>query len=145
MARSCDNIIEIDRKCKSLDKMLGDLIMGIKTKDSEHPLFALVDRKWNGQGYNISFHPKKAIEANMTLRGLYPRLVHKNGKEKFNLFFSPKAVSEGRYMKYDPEKQTVTTEADKSISNLNKIDRDMVVDQKPIQNSLGERQVFEKE
>ena len=144
MARSRDDIIEIDRKC-SLDKTLRDLIMGIKAKDSKHPLFTSVDRKWNGQGYNFSFHPKKAIEANMALRGLFPRLAHEHGEANISSFFSPRAVSEGRYMKYDPEKQTVTTEADESILDLSQNDMDMVVDQKHIQSSLGERQVFEKE
>ena len=80
----------------------------------------------------------------MTLRGLYPRLAHEYGEANICSFFSPRAVSEGRYMKYDPEKQTVTTDAEESIFDLNKIDMDMVVDQTPIQ-SLGERQVFEKE
>ena len=138
MARSQDDIIEINTKCKSLDKTLRDLIMGIKAKDSEHPLFASVDRKWNGQGYNFSFHPKKSIEANMTLRGLYPRLAYEHSKENISSFFSPRAVLEVRYMKYDPDKQTFTTDADESIFDLNQIDMDMVVDQKPIQSSLGE-------
>ena len=57
------------------------MIMNIKGKDSEYPLFASVDRKWNGQGYNFSFHPSKLIEANMTTRELYPRLAHEHGEE----------------------------------------------------------------
>ena len=58
VARSRDDIIKIDRTCKNLDKTLRDLIMGIKAKDRAHPLFAYVDRKWNCQGYNFSFHKK---------------------------------------------------------------------------------------
>ena len=79
--------------------------MDIKGKDSEYPLFASIDRKWNGQGYNFLFHPSKLIEANMTIRGLYPRLAHEHGEENISAFFSPRAVAEGRYMKYDPIKK----------------------------------------
>ena len=105
LARSRDDIIEIDRRSGNCDKTLRDMIMDIKGKDSEYPLFASVDRKWNGQGFNFSFHPSKLIEANMTLRGLFPRLAHEYGEENISAFFSPRAVSEGRYMKYDPIKK----------------------------------------
>ena len=67
LARSRDDIIEIDRRSGNCDKTLRDMIMDIKGKDCEYPLFASVDQKWNGQGFNFSFHPSKLIEANMTL------------------------------------------------------------------------------
>ena len=67
LTRSRDDIIEIDRRSGNYDKTLRDMIMNIKGKDSEYPLFASVDRKWTGQGFNFSFHPSKLIEANMTL------------------------------------------------------------------------------
>ena len=66
----------------------------------------------------------------MTIRGLFPRLAHEHGEENISAFFSPRAVSEGRYMKYDPIKKNVTTEADESIFSLNSIDQDMVANHK---------------
>ena len=144
MARSRDDIIEIDRSCRNMEKTLRELIMSIKGKDSKYPLFASIDQKWNGQGFNFSFHPDKAIEANMTIRGLYPRLAHEYSEENISAFFSPRAVSEGRYMKYDLVKKAVTTEADESIFELSSIDKDMEVKyDKPT--NMGAQQVFEKE
>ena len=69
LLRSRDDIIKIYRRSRNYDKILRDMIMNIKRKDSEYPLFkfASVDWKWNGQGFNFSFHPSKLIEANMTL------------------------------------------------------------------------------
>ena len=61
--------------------------MSIKGKDSEYPLFASIDRKWNGQGFNFSFHPSKLIKANVTLRGLFPRLAREYGEENISAFF----------------------------------------------------------
>ena len=89
MARSRDDIIEIDRMCRNSDKTLRDMMMSITGKDSEYPLFSSVDRKWNGQGFNFLFHPDKVIEANMTLRGLFPRLSHEYGEENITAFFPP--------------------------------------------------------
>ena len=115
MARSRDDIIKINTSCQNMDKTLQELIMSIKGKDTEYLLFASIDRKWNGLGFNFSFHPDKAIEANMTIQGLYPRLAHEYGEDNISEFFSTRSVSEGRYMKYDPKKKTVTTEVDKSM------------------------------
>ena len=64
--------------------------MSIKGKDNKYPLFAAIDRKWNRQGFNFSFHPDKALEANMTIRGLYPRLAHEYVEENISAFFSLK-------------------------------------------------------
>ena len=47
-------------------------------------------------------------------------------------------------MKYDPIKNTVTTEADESIFSLDSIDQDMVVENKKT-STLEPKQVFKKE
>ena len=97
-----------------------------------------------GKTYNFSFHPSKLIKANMTIRGLYPRLAHEHGEENISGFFSPRAVAEGCYMKYDLIKKTVTTEADESIFSLDSIDQDMVVEYKKTTTTI-DKQVFQKE
>ena len=80
----------------------------------------------------------------MTIRGLYPHLAHEYREDNISAFFSPRAVSEGRYMKYDPIKKTVTTDADDSMFELSSIDQEMEVQHvKPA--STIEKQVFEKE
>ena len=145
VARSREDIVEIDMKCRGTDKTLRDLIMEIKAKDSDNRLFASIDRKWNGQGFNFSFHPGRMIEAGMALRGLFPRLAHYHGEEAIQSFFTPSAVTAGRCMKYDPQKGTVTTDADEAILELDTIDMDMVIDTPESNTKFGERQVFEKE
>ena len=145
MARSREDIVEIDMECPGSNKTLRDLIMSIKGNESDTPLFASVDRKSNGQGFNFSFHPDKLIEASMTIHGLFPRLAYKHGEEAIHHFFTPRAVVEGRRMMYDPNTGTVTTEADESIAKLDEIDLDMVVKQDDNKPSFGEWQVFVKE
>ena len=145
MARSREDIVEIDMPCKGTNKTLRDLIMEIKGNDSDSPLFASIDRKWNGVGYNFSFHPDKLIEASMTIRGLFPRLAHEFGEETIHPFFTPRAVVEGRRMIYDPNTGTVSTEADESIIDLDGIDLDMVVKIDETQETFGDCQVFVKE
>ena len=86
LARSRDDIVEIDMECPGTDKTLRDLIMNIKGSDSETSLFASIDRKWNGQGFNFSFHPDKLIEASMIIRGLFPMLAHEHGEEAIHRF-----------------------------------------------------------
>ena len=115
-------------ECPGTKKTLRDLIMDIKGTDSEASLFTSIDHKWNGQGYNLSLHPDKLIKAtSMMIRGLFPRLAYEHGEEVIHRFFTPCAVVEGRRMTYDPEKGTVTTEADESMEGLDEIDLDMVV------------------
>ena len=145
LARSREDIVEIDMKCGGTEKTLRDLIMEINAKDSTTPLFASIDRKWNGQGFNFSFHPNKTIEASMVLRGLFPRLAHHHGEATIQPFFTPRAVAAGRQMKYDPAKGTVTTDSDDAILQLDTIDLDMVVEKTENSMKFGERQVFEKE
>ena len=145
LARSREDIVEIDMTCNGSDQTLRDLIMEIKGKDSDVPLFASIDRKWNGQGFNFSFHPDKLIEASMTIRGLFPRLAHEHGEEAIHKCFTPRAVVEGRRMTYDPKLGTVTTEADESIAELDDLDLDMVVKATETKETFGERQVFVKE
>ena len=85
------------------------------------------------------------IEAGMALRGLFPRLAHYHGEEAIQSFFTPSAVTAGRRMKYDPQKGTVTTDADEAILELDTIDMDMVIDTPESNTNFSERQVFEKE
>ena len=132
-------------ECPGKKKTLRDLIMDIKGTDLEASLFASIDRKWNGQGYNFSFHPDRLIKASMLIRGLFPRLAYEHGEEVIRCFCTPRAVVEGRRMTYDPEKGTITTEADESMEGLDEIDLDMVEQIDATKESFGERRVFVKE
>ena len=70
-----DDIAEIDRTVGETGKTLRDLIMEMETKEGQ-TIFASIDRKWNGQGYNFSYHPAMQMIASTTIRGLFPRLAH---------------------------------------------------------------------
>ena len=147
MARSREDIVEIDRVCPDSQHTLRDLIMKISTKTSNLPLFASIDRKWNGVGYNFSFHPSKQEEATTAIRGLYPRLAHHFGEKTISSFFTPLAVKEGKKMKYDPETNAVTSEADEIIGDIAGADPDMDIVEIVFQQTLeGHRnEIFEKE
>ena len=137
---SRDDIIEIDRPIDETNTTLRDVIMAIKNINNEN-IFSSIDRKWNGQGFNFSFHPKFAEEGPITIRGLYPRIFYSHG-ERVNKFFSPSAVIQGQQMKYDPNTHSVTSEADETINDLMEADPDMefTVDEEKESNKM----IFEK-
>ena len=147
VAKSRDDIVEIDRVCKDQDMTLRDMIMSIKSQENDTPVFASIDKKWRGTGYNFSFHPSKSMEALMVLKGLFPRLAYEFGEENIKPFFTSKAIIIGRQMKYDPNKKTVTTLADEAIDDLASIDLDMVIESTPeAAPQFGTRaQILEKE
>ena len=105
------------------------MIMAFKfeTDQGNTPLFASIDKKWNGNGFNFSYHPSKHAEANATIKGLFPRLAHEYGKECIKAFFTPRAVINGRKMKFDLATNTVTTEADEALFDLTNVDMDMAI------------------
>ena len=146
MARSRDDIVEIDRTSNISNLTLRDMIMEITAHDNR-PLFCSIDLKWTGTGYVFSFHPNKQVEATTTLRGLFPRLAHHYGEEAIVSFFTPLGVKEGRRMKYDPVTNTVTSEADAIIDDIAEADPDMVITEVLLNKQLeGTRsEVFEKE
>ena len=117
--------------CKDQGITLRDMIMSIKSQENNTPVFASIDKKWWGTGYNFSFHPSKSTEAWMVLKGLFPRLAHEYGEDTIKSFFTSKAIISGRQMKYDPVKKTVSTLADEAIDNLTSIDLDMVIEATP--------------
>ena len=103
------------------------MIMAIpfETADGTTSLFASIDKKWNGQGLNFSYHPSKHAEANTTLKGLFPRLAYEYGEESIEAFFTPSAVKSGRRMKFDPQTNTVTTEAIFSLFSIRRKTEDV--------------------
>ena len=150
-AKSRDDIIEIDTICNGTNLTLRDMIMAIpfETDVGITSLFASIDKKWNGQGFNFSYHPSKHAEANTTLKGLFPRLAYEYGEESIKAFFTPRAVKSGRRMKFDPQTNTVTTEADEALLDLTCIDKDMDLSplpSNPSDGTFGNRtEVIEKE
>ena len=137
---SRDDIIEIDSPVTDDGTTIREMIMGIKNAEGE-PIFSSIDRKWNGQGYNFSYHPKFSDEGPVTIRGLYPRLHHNYG-DGINRFFAPSAVKEGKNMTYDPITQAVSSMADETINDLMDADPDMEF--APIEEIEADKMVFEK-
>ena len=95
MARSRRDIVEINMICPGTEKTLHDLIMDIRGNNSKNPLFVSIDQKWNGNGFNFSFHPDKLVEASMAICSLFPHLAHPFGEEAIHQFFTPRTVIEG--------------------------------------------------
>ena len=137
---SRDDIIEIDSPATDDGKTIREMIMDIKNVDGES-IFSSIDRKWNGQGYNFSYHPKFGDEGPVTIRGLYPRLHHNYG-DRINRFFTPSAVMEGKNMTYDPITQAVSSMADETINDLMDADPDMEFI--PEEETETDKMVFEK-
>ena len=98
-----------------------------ETDKGNTSLFTSIDKKWNGNGFNFLYHPSKHAEANATIKGLFPRLAHEYGKECIKTFFTPRAVTNGHKMKFDPATNTVTTEADEALFDLTNVDMDMAI------------------
>ena len=150
-AKSRDDVIEIDTICNGTNLTLRDMIMAFEfeTDKGNTSLFASIDKKWNGNGFNFSYHPSKHAEANATIKGLFPRLAHEYGEESIKAFFTPRAVINGRKMKFDPATNTVTTEVDEALFDLTNVDMDMDIAPQLSENnvdSFGNRQeVIEKE
>jgi hypothetical protein len=127
-AKMRDDIVEVDHPISGLKGItIRDLVMQFKstTGNTDTPLFASIDKKWKGAGFNFTFHPAKAIEAEIVMRGIYPRLVHHHGETIINPFFTHTAIKNGRSMQYDPVTHRVKSEADDAISLLTEADPDM--------------------
>ena len=71
-ARTTYNLNVINKTAKN-DKTLCDMIIALpsKTGNTTTPLFMSIDLPWKGSGYTIQFHPDKAMEASMVIKGLY--------------------------------------------------------------------------
>jgi hypothetical protein len=107
-------------------KTMRDAVMGIlSTENHGIQLIFSMDLSWRGSGIIFSFHPKRAKEAAMVIKGLYPRMAHRFGEENIKPFFSVEAIIEGQSMKYDPITHQVTCAADESLEALMGIDKDM--------------------
>jgi hypothetical protein len=129
-AKSRDDIVAIDcpipGEASKKQKTIRDLIMEIKTTDKiPVQLIASVDKKWKGPGFTFSYHPARAEEAEVVIRGLYPRFAHYYGVENIKPFFTPSAIREGTAMKYDPVTHRVTSAADTQVSEIADADPDM--------------------
>ena len=128
-AISTSNIILIDSTIPGHGATtIRDAIMKIKSSDTslgDVPLISSIDKMWRGRGFNYSYHPKRAVEASMVIKGLFPRLAYEFGEENITAYFSPLAVKEGRTLQYDPKTHQVTSEADIALATLADADKDM--------------------
>ena len=73
--------------------------MQIKSADKsagEVPLISSIDKMWRGSGFAYSYHPKRAVEASMVIKGIFSRLAHSFGEENIMGFFSIGGIKEGR-------------------------------------------------
>jgi hypothetical protein len=113
-ARISISFTVIDRKMKDSDCTLRDMIMSLPatTGNTKTSLFQSIDKATKGVGFTLSFHPDKAAEAVMGIRGLYPRLLAKYGKG-INSFFTADAIDAGIKMEWDPKTKKVSSEDDK--------------------------------
>lgn len=104
--------------------------MKIRAKDDKKiPLIFSTDKPYLRQGLVFSFHPKHVTEAAMLVRGLYIRLAHLYREDNIKCFFDMNAVLEGKTMKYNPETQTVTCDADNMLKQLLDADKDMAFEE----------------
>jgi hypothetical protein len=98
----------IDRKMKDSDFTLHNMIMSIPatTDNTKTSLFQSINIAMKCAGFTLSFHPDKAAESVMGMRGLYPRLLAKHGKG-INSFFTADVINAGIKMEWDPKTKKV--------------------------------------
>ena len=128
VAKTTYDLVNLDHKDKDLGKTLRNIIMDIPSTsgNKETPLFLSIDKSWKGGGYTFSFHPDKRDEANMTIKGMYPRLAYIYG-DKIHKCFTPPAIVEGMLMTWDPVTKKVSSEADREVNALLAMDDDMTI------------------
>jgi hypothetical protein len=108
---------------------LRDMLMTISatTGNTKTRLFQSVDKSKMGTGFTLSFHPDKAAEAAMGIKGLYSRLLTSKHGKGINSFFTTDAIDSGTKMEWDPKTKTVTSQDDKELATILGMDDNMAV------------------
>jgi Fe-S-cluster-containing dehydrogenase component len=143
-AITMDHLRSIDRPIPNHENTtFRDALMAIRSVENKSQLLFSIDQMWRGSSLIFSFHPRRATEAAMVVKGLYPRMAHYYGADNIRLFFTPEALVEGRLMKYDPDTHLVTSAADESLAALLDVDADMNFEETKTDNAteFGERGV----
>jgi hypothetical protein len=138
-ARISTSFTVIDRKMKDSDFTLRDMIMSLPatTGNTKTSLFQSIDKATKGAGFTLSFHPDKAAEAVMGIRGLYPHLLAKYGKG-INSFFTADAIDAGIRMEWDPKTKKVSSEDDKELACIVGMDNDVNIAPLTVSSTLEE-------
>ena len=115
-----DDVMGLDGKISGTNLTLRDAIMSIsaKTGNATNPLVFSIDNRWRLPGLNFTFHPEKAQEGAMMVKGLVPKLVHRFSAEQIRPFFTPEAFGAGQAMEYDPSTGNVRSAADFDLEDI---------------------------
>lgn len=126
MTKRSEDFINIDKVAHNR-KTLRTMIMKLPshTGNTKTPLFSSIDAPFRGSGFNIQFHPKKAQEATMTIKGLYTRLCAEYEEETIKGFFTPQAIRRARDMTYDIETGRISSTNDTEVADILGADDDM--------------------
>jgi hypothetical protein len=128
MAKTTDDIVNLDHKIKTIGQTLRKILTDIPstTGNKETPLFLSIDTSWKGGSYTFLFQPDKRDKASMIIKGMYARLAHTYG-DKIRQFFTPPAIEAGVQMTWDPVTQKVSSEEDQEVNALLALDDDMTI------------------
>ena len=115
-----DDIYAIDSVIPQTNITLRQALMQIKASSGtrETPLIYAIDRRWNRNGYNFSFHPEKYDEGCRKVKGLVSILLDSYSEEQISGFFSPRAMKEGKQLEYDPTTGAVSSADDRELTSL---------------------------
>ena len=115
-----DDVMGLDGKISRTGKTLREAIMSIPAQNGNkmNSLVFSIDKRWRLPGLNFTFHPDKAQEGAMMVKGLVPRLVHMFSEEQIRPFFTPEAFAAGITMEYDPATGNVKSAADFDLEDI---------------------------
>jgi hypothetical protein len=101
------DIIQLDYSPAPEEPTLRQMIMLMKTKESNIPLFHCVDLDWRGEGYTFQYAPGVRVEAECTINTLLPILRYKYPDINVECYFSHEAIDRCEGYKYDESRGTV--------------------------------------
>jgi len=110
------DIIQLDYSRKSgTEPTLRQMIMNIKQKDSDSPLFHSIDLDWRGEAFNFQFCKTVKDEAECTINTLLPYLKHHYPHADVESYFTEEFAFRCEGLIYDSATQMVQ---DSLIDNL---------------------------